>query len=119
MPTPTDEKLYRRVKEEVVAEHPKNSAYRSGLIVKEYKRRASEKGISPYKGSRSKSPLGRWFKERWRNQRGEVGYSRPGDIYRPTRRVSRDTPKTMRELSKKEISKASREKRHSGRVQRF
>ena len=39
MPTPKDKKLYEEVKEEIYKKYPKHSAYRSGLIVQEYKKR--------------------------------------------------------------------------------
>ena len=35
---PTNKKLYENVKEEIYKKHPKHSAYRSGLLVQEYKR---------------------------------------------------------------------------------
>ncbi len=103
---------------------PTHSAYRSGRVVQEYKRAFRKKhgSKSPYRGSRSsrsRGRLSRWFKERWRNQRGEVGYKYKSDVYRPTRRVSRDTPRTFRELSRRRVSRARREKSRKGRVARF
>ena len=38
MPEPTNKKLYEEVKKEIYAKHPKHSAYRSGLLVQEYKK---------------------------------------------------------------------------------
>lgn len=122
MPTPTDKTLYERVKARVYRSIPTHSAYRSGRVVQEYKRAFRKKhgsSRSPYRGSRSRSRLGRWFKERWRNQRGEVGYRYKSDVYRPTRRVSRRTPRTFRELSRSRVSRARREKSRKGRVSRF
>ena len=37
MATPKDKELYEKVKKRIFNKIPKNSAYRSGLIVKEYK----------------------------------------------------------------------------------
>ena len=37
MPEPTNKKLYEEVKKEIYAKYPKHSAYRSGLLVQEYK----------------------------------------------------------------------------------
>ena len=37
MSQPTDKKLYEKVKAEIYKKYPKHSAYRSGLLVKEYK----------------------------------------------------------------------------------
>ena len=42
MPEPKNKKLYEEVKDEVYKKHPKHSAYRSGLLVKEYKARGGE-----------------------------------------------------------------------------
>ena len=112
---PVDIKLYEKVKKEIYAKHPKHSAYRSGLLVQEYKRRGGK-----YTGKESeKTGLNRWFAEGWRSQDGSVGYKRKGDIYRPTRRITKDTPKTIGQLSKREIEKAQREKKRTGRVKRF
>jgi hypothetical protein len=70
--------------------------------------------------SRSRSGgLTRWFAERWRNQRGEVGYKYKSDVYRPTRRINKRTPTTFRELSPRRLSRARSQKRKTGRVKRF
>ena len=37
MSTPTNTKLYEEVKKEIYDKYPKHSAYRSGLLVQEYK----------------------------------------------------------------------------------
>ncbi len=37
MNKPTDEKLYNKIKKDLFKKYPKNSAYRSGLLVKKYK----------------------------------------------------------------------------------
>lgn len=120
---PTDIKLYEHVKKEIYHRHPKHSAYRSGLLVKEYKRRFRQKyGASkqPYIGVKNKNVgLQRWFKEEWRNSRGEVGYKYKNDVYRPTRRITRKTPKTFKEISKKKLRKSRRKKYKKGRVDRF
>ena len=65
--------------------------------------------------------MNRWFKEEWRNQRGEVGYKQgaKGDVYRPTKRVSSKTPATYSEISSKELKAAQREKAKTGRVKEF
>ena len=42
-----------------------------------------------------------------------------GDVYRPTKRITKDTPTTFNELSKKEIKKAQQEKKTKGRVKKF
>lgn len=123
MSIPSDQELYEKVKNRVYKEIPKHSAYRSGHLVKEYKKAFAEKhgrSKDPYKGSKKQNaPLSRWFKEEWRNQRGEVGYSKKGDIYRPTKKVSSKTPKTYKELSRDDIKRASTEKAQTGRVKKY
>jgi hypothetical protein len=116
---PTDPALYLRIKKKVFKKYPKNSAYRSGLLVREYKAKMKERGKKPYTGKKTTKGLHRWFKEDWKNQRGEKGYQKRGDIYRPTKRISKDTPTTMKELTKTEIKRAQREKKVKGRVSKF
>ena len=118
---PKDLALYNKVKKEIYKKYPKHSAYRSGLLVKTYKERYKKKhgSGSAYTGTKTKKGLSRWFKEDWRNQRGGVGYKKKGDIYRPTKRISKKTPATFKELSKKEEKKAMREKKKTGRVKKF
>ena len=117
---PTDASLYRSVKTRVYGKMPKHSAYRSGHLVQQYKRAYKKKHgkTDAYKG-KGERPLATWYSEEWRNSRGGVGYKRKDDIYRPTKRVSRKTPTTMKELSKKEIKKARETKAKTGRVNRF
>lgn len=122
-PTPVDQNLYDKIKEKVKKENPVHSAYRSGKIVQEYKKafqRIYGQKKSPYRGrSSSKEGLRRWFAEDWRNQRGEVGYKKKGDVYRPTKRITSKTPITFRELSKEEIRNARKEKKKRGRIRSF
>jgi len=93
----------------------KHSAYKSGLVVKEYKKLGGKYGGTKPK----KTGLSRWFKEKWRNQRGGIGYKKKGDIYRPTKRITKKTPTTIKELKKTEIKKAIKEKKTTGKVKRF
>ena len=123
MAEPIDEKLYNTVKKKIYKEQPKHSAYRSGKVVKEYKKRFTKKygkRKSPYKGKQTKKRgLSRWFSEKWVNQRGEIGYKNKNDIYRPTFRITKKTPTTHGELSKKQIKRARTEKYRKGRVSKF
>jgi len=123
MPVPRDEKLYNKTKRYIYKKHPKHSAYRSGLLVQEYKKRFSKKygkKRDPYKGKKTeKKGLGRWFREKWVNQRGEVGYRYKSDVYRPSKRITKKTPKTYKELSKQQIKKARSKKYRKGRVNKF
>ena len=51
------------MKKEIYAKYPKHSAYRSGLLVQEYKKRGGG-----YSGDKSNGSLGRWFKEDWKTK---------------------------------------------------
>jgi len=118
-PEPGDKALYASVKARVVKGNPTHSAYRSAAIVKQYKAAYLRKygaNRQPYAGTQGAGGLKRWFKEDWRNQRGGVGYSRPGDVYRPTKRVSSKTPATFGELSNAAVRRAMAQKKASGRV---
>ena len=89
MPTPRDEILYNKIKNEITNKY-KPSAYRSGLLVQKYKEEYYKKykNNNSYIGDRNNSNLKRWFDETWLNQRGEIGYKKQGDVYRPTIRVN-------------------------------
>lgn len=118
---PRDADLYEKVKKKYQKKMP-NSAYRSGLIVKAYKKEYFEKynNDDAYTGTKpKKTGLNRWFAEEWRNESGKVGYDKNNTLYRPTKVVTKDTPKTWNELSKKDISKAKKQKKETGKVERF
>ena len=63
--------------------------------------------------------MGKWFREKWVNTRGETGYKNKSDIYRPTVRVNKDTPTTHKELSAEQIKNARATKAKKGRVSKF
>jgi hypothetical protein len=121
--TPTDQVLYDKVKKEIYEQNPVHSAYRSGTIVKKYKEEFVKeygKEKKPYAEKKpTKTGLKRWFNEDWRNQRGELGYKYKSDVYRPTKRITKKTPKTYKELSKKRINKARTQKYRKGKVHKF
>jgi hypothetical protein len=57
------------------------------MVVKAYKKDFGKKygsSRSPYIGQRREGSLSRWFKEKWVNQRGEVGYRYKSDVYSRT-----------------------------------
>ena len=115
MPIPTNKKLYEEVKAEIYKIYPTHSAYRSGLLVQEYKRRGGT-----YEGKEKQTEgLNRWFLEKWVSQRGKLGYEFLSDIFRPTVRITKNTPTTFKELTPEEIEKARREKYLKGRVSKF
>jgi hypothetical protein len=117
MAKPANPKLYERIKKRVYAKNPTHSAYRSATLVREYK-----KAGGTYEGAKPKKTekgLGRWFKEDWRTEKGKKTYKEGGTIFRPTKRITKDTPKTMGELSKTAKEKAIQEKKKKGRVKKY
>lgn len=124
-PEPTNMNMYERVKRKVYASYKTHSAYRSGMLVKLYKKEFTKKygnKRSPYDGkkpSKKDTGLKRWFAEEWKANDGKIGYRKKGDVYRPTKRVTKKTPITFNELTKSEIKKAKKEKKEKGRVKRF
>lgn len=95
MSEPTNKALYKKVKQEADKKYSKPSAYKSGWIVKEYKERGGE-----YKGKKPKDGLTRWFKEEWQ----DIGH-KDYPVYRPTKKISKDTPLTQREIDPNNLKK--------------
>ena len=63
--------------------------------------------------------LKRWFKEDWRTLSGDKDYSKGDRTFRPTKRISKNTPVTAGELTSAEKARARKEKRDRGRVSRY
>jgi hypothetical protein len=116
-----DKKLYCRVKQDIkkkVKVFP--SAYASGLIVQEYKKRGGR-----YKGKKD-GELKRWFDEKWinvcSNDRKPCGRQQSNvsqyPYCRPTKRISKKTPMTVDEMTKKygkdKIEKMCKKKQSKG-----
>lgn len=123
MPTPVNKNLYNRVKSEAKKKFKVwPSAYASGWVVKEYKRRGGT-----YYGKKSPDTgIARWFKEKWINvcklpKRSPCGrpktslsnYKKKYPYCRPSIRVTSQTPKTARELSSAEIKRRCKIKKRS------
>jgi len=123
MIVPTNGKLYSRVKSRIYKKYPKHSAYRSGLLVQAYKKEFAAKygkTRSPYKGKKTpNSGLSRWFREKWQSDAGKTGYTSKSSVYRPTQRITKDTPTTFSELTPSMIKRAKKEKAATGRVKKF
>lgn len=125
---PKNKKLYSYVKGLANKKFKsKSGVYRSSWIVREYKKRGGT-----YKNGSSKTSkngLKRWYKEKWvdlnrpiRNSKGKiVGYKscgRPSSdmkskrypLCRPSKRISPRTPRTYKQISKRSLSRAKREK---------
>ena len=96
MPNPSNQVLYNKVKEEVMKKYKKSSAYSSGAIVKEYKKRGGE-----YEDDDTEKKLDRWFLEKWEN----VAKPNQYPVLRPTIKVNKDTPLTIDEISKSVLKK--------------
>ncbi len=111
---PLNKVLWDRAKQKADKVYEKPSAYKSGYIVKQYK----EMGGKFAEPAKTKTGLARWFSEEWVNQRGEVGYKYKKDVYRPSKRVTGDTPKTWGELSSPQIKRAENMKK-SGKRAKF
>ncbi len=121
---PTDMALYNRVKAQAKLNFKVwPSAYASGWLVKEYKRRGGR--YSGKKPSKTDG-LGRWFDEKWINVcrlPKKVSCGRPKTSLsdwkkkypycRPSKRIASSTPKTASELSKAEIKRRCLIKRKS------
>ena len=118
---PKDQKMYNRIKASVYKANPKHSAYRSGQIVKKYKEAYKKKygNATAYTGTKTKDGLKRWFSEDWRTEKGKKTYKEGGTIFRPTKRISKKTPATMSELTKKQKASAIKEKKQKGRVKKY
>ena len=120
MPEPVDKQLYSKIKAKVYKKNPKHSAYRSGIVVQEYKRAFYKKHgkKSPYKGKKTqKRGLARWFKEKWKDEKGNPCGSdknKKTKKCRPTKKVSKKTPRTWGSLSKSQKAKAVAEKKRTG-----
>jgi hypothetical protein len=88
MATPQNKVLYDKAKAIVYKQYPKHSAYRSGALVKKYK----EMG-GTYEGKTPRDGLTRWFKEEW----ADIG-GKDYPVYRPTKRITAETPLTADEI---------------------
>jgi hypothetical protein len=89
-----DEALHQKVKKMADAIYDKPSAYKSGFIVKTYK----NMGGRFKDGDKS---LKRWFKEDWQNVAKDDQYP----VLRPTKRISKETPLTVKEISSEGLKK--------------
>lgn len=95
MSIPDNPILYNQAKALADKVYKKSSAYKSGYIVKKYK----ELGGS-YSGKKTNTGLTRWYKEDWKDI-GGLAYP----VYRPTKRITKDTPMTAFEINPIQLKK--------------
>jgi len=131
-PKATNLALYNRVKSEAKRKFKAwPSAYASGWLVQEYKRRGGT-----YTEKKTTGGLTRWFEEKWINvcklpKTVECGrpsatggnlrsaggnlkeWKKKYPYCRPSKRISRKSPKTARQLSRSEIKRRCAMKRKS------
>ncbi len=76
---------------------------------------------SPFKVRKTKEGLAlkRWFKEDWQTPKGNTDYKKGENTFRPTKRVSKDTPATWSELTPAQKARGQREKNTKGRVSKY
>lgn len=96
-PSPIDKDLYLLAKQIADDVYDRPSAYKSGFIVKKYKEMGGR-----YSGNKKKSPLKRWFDEEWKDiNPAKTNKSYP--VYRPTKRITKNTPLTASEIDYKDL----------------
>ena len=120
-PKPKNEKLYNKVKEEAKTRFKSwPSAYASGWLVKEYKRRGGT-----YIGKKPiNNGLKRWFEEEWINvcklpekvpcgrpKTSVTEWKKKYPYCRPSKKITKSTPKIASKFSKSEIKKRCSKKR--------
>lgn len=97
-----DPDLYEKAEQKADEIYAKSSAYKSGFIVKYYKKLGGR-----YRKSPLAKPLARWFKEKWQDVNPDKGvHTYP--VYRPTVRMDEKTPKTADEITPKRLRAMAR-----------
>ena len=95
MPIPNDKVLYEKVKKYSEKIYDKSSAFRSGFIIQEYKRRGGT-----YREDGKEKNLKRWYSEQWI----DIG-NKEYPVFRPLIRVNSKTPLTVSEIDKEQLKK--------------
>ena len=98
MPVVIDKELYNLVKQHADKVYEKPSTYKSGYIVKTYKKLGGR-----YQDDNEAKNLKRWFQEKWKDV-GNESYP----VYRPTIRVNKYTPYTVDEIDKTNLKKQTK-----------
>jgi hypothetical protein len=100
MPVIENIRLYNTVKRQADRVYKTPSAYKSGWIVKTYKKRGGT-----YKNDHKPKLLKRWFQEEW----GDIG-GKSYPVYRPFKRITKKTPLTADEIDPKYAQQQIRRK---------
>jgi len=100
MPTPLNKQLYEQVKEyaDKIYSHP--SAFKSGFIVQEYKRRHGK-----YKNDNKTKNLKRWYAEKWH----DIG-NKDYPVFRPSVKINKHTPLLVNEIDENDLRKKIEQK---------
>ena len=103
MPLPTDQTLYEEAKDFIYSKYKKNSAFRSGAVVKEYKQQFAQKygeASTPYSDDNKPKKLKRWFDEKWINVNPLLNFKNADayPLFRPTKYVNSETPTLFQEI---------------------
>lgn len=93
MPIVDNLELYQYVKQKADDVYHKNSAFKSGWIVKMYKHLGGT-----YTEDNQRKKLAEWYKESWQDV-GHKNYP----VFRPTKRVTKDTPLLASEIDPKNL----------------
>lgn len=96
MPTVLDQKLYDAVKKHADTVYSKPSAYKSGYIVRQYKKLGGKYGADT-----EPKKLKEWFASKWENVAKKGQYP----VLRPTVRVNKNTPLLVNEIEPKNLMK--------------
>jgi len=101
MAIPLNKELYEKAKLIADETYDKPSAYKSGFIVKTYKKMGGK-----YKNTGKEKDLKRWYEEGWSDINPlKTDSSYP--VYRPTKRINKNTPLTVQEIDPKNLLKQS------------
>lgn len=100
MPIVANPELYQKVKEHADTIYKKHSAFKSGYIQKLYQRNGGT-----YIDDNKPKKLKRWFKEVWE----DVG-NKDYPVFRPTLRISKQTPLTVNEIDKQNLKEQIKKK---------
>jgi len=95
MPIPINKELYQLVKLYADIVYKKSSAYKSAYMQKLYQQYGGT-----YKDDNKEKKLKRWLNEKWQDI-GNGEYP----VYRPTKRINKNTPLTINEIDKNNLKR--------------